>query len=1061
MLGYGRLDIRLLARGPRLLVDDRPVDAGPPQAALSLAVLSDKVGHPVHKSALVDALWDGAPPRTAVETLHSLMSRLRRKLRDAGLPPEVLVSRGPGYVLDVDPRCVDWRRARLLLDDARRRADTGRRPEAALLFDEALALWDGDPLPLVDGAWARARRADMRALRLRVLAGWAHNALELGDHAELLHRLEDHPLHEPLVLLRMRALAELGRGTEATDAFTVLREHLRRTGGVEPNPQTRRLHERLLRDEVPAPRTEPPGERRPSTAAPPGPGPAPEAAPGPVPAPAPAVIDTLPNDLGDFTGRERELRLLLDNAEHTGTGTAVHVVRGLAGVGKTALALHAAHRMRDRFDIRLHIDLRGTDTGQALSRLLLALGVPGEAVPQTLDRRVEMWRTATADRRVLLVLDDAVRGRIAPLIPASPGGVALVTIRKNPVLELDGARDLQLRSPSDDEGLRMLAAFAHRPADDEGMAPLASLLGNLPLALRLTAGQLRRHPARGAGAHAERILRNGLSEIEGTERRLTVVFDMSYADLSPVARRVFLCAGLHPVADLRLSAVAAAFGGMREAEAAFEELLDVHLVEETADGVFRMHDLVRRYAGERARQEMTEPERRAVELRVLDHYLHTADAADRAALPGRFRPDPPMIGRPEGEDFAGPKEARDWFVEAFAELDAVVAFARERGYTAHAAWIPLAMAGLLEGCGPWDRAERILSLALEAWRELGAEEGVAHALYERGCIRRRLLDLEGARRDNDAALAFWSSAGEVRGVAYARDQTGMLHSAVREFGSALREHGVALAAFRESQDLHGQARTLHSIGWARADLVDFEGATRAFVEAASVAEELGDVRARAQAMLSDAWIRLETGYHREAWRNCQESLATFEELGDLSNSAVARNNQGMVYYYLHRYQDALDCFTEVKGRYKNLADPMGVLRADTGRAMALLGLGRVTDAHEVAEDALRRARHPSLARFEPLLLLLLGDVHRDRRRLPMARLQYRNARQQARIGRYPEDEGQACDRLGDLSAQEGDIAGARSLWCDALRLLEPVRSRHAALIKVKLEGSAYASGMDL
>ncbi|MGW9348997.1 BTAD domain-containing putative transcriptional regulator [Nocardiopsis flavescens] len=1050
MLGYGRLDIRLLARGPRLLVDDRPVDAGSPQAALSLAVLSDKVGHPVHKSALVDALWDGAPPRTAVETLHSLMSRLRRKLRDAGLPAEALVSRGPGYVLDVDPRCVDWRRARLLLDDARRRADTGRRPEAALLFDEALALWDGDPLALVDGAWARARRADMRALRLRVLAGWAHNALELGDHAELLYRLEDHPLHEPLVLLRMRALAELGRGTEAAEAFTVLREHLRRTGGVEPNPQTRRLHERLLRDEVPAPRTEPPGERRPPPAAPP----APEAAPGPVPAPAPAVIDTLPNDLGDFTGRERELRLLLDDAEHTGTGTAVHVVRGLAGVGKTALALHAAHRMRDRFDIRLHIDLRGIDTGQALSRLLLALGVPGEAVPQTLDRRVEMWRTATADRRVLLVLDDAVRGRIAPLIPASPGGVALVTIRKNPVLELDGARDLQLRSPSDDEGLRMLAAFAHRPAEDDGMAPLASLLGNLPLALRLTAGQLRRHPARGAGAHAERILRNGLSEIEGTERRLTVVFDMSYADLSPVARRVFLCAGLHPVADLRLSAVAAAFGGLREAEAAFEELLDVHLVEETADGVFRMHDLVRRYAGERARQEMAEPERRAVELRVLDHYLHTADAADRAALPGRFRPDPPMIGRPAGEAFAGPKEARDWFVEAFAELDAVVAFARERGYTAHLAWLPLVMAGLLESCGPWNEAERSLGLALEAWRSLGGEEGAAHVLYERGCIRRRLLRLDGAREDIAAAVAAWEAAGNTRGTAYARDQAGMVNNAAQEYRTGLKDHEAALAAFRGCGDRAGQAQALNRLGLARAHLGDFEGAVEAFREVC----RFGDDHIRAQSMLNEARVRLETGYHREARRNCEESMAIFEALGDRLSAVNARANLGVVFEHLYRYEDALRCFSGVREFYRSVGNTPGILRADRGRAAALLGLGRPAEAQSVVEDALRRSDESGIRSIEPTLLYTAGDVYLAMGRPAMARMQYRSSRQQARVYGLTAPEGLACDRLGDLDTQEGDPVGARTFWREALRLLEPLRIQEVALIRIKLDIDPHIHG---
>ncbi|MFL1437668.1 AfsR/SARP family transcriptional regulator [Nocardiopsis protaetiae] len=1039
VLGYGRLDIRLLAHGPRLLVDGRPIDVGSPQTALSLAVLADSVGHFVSRTDLMDALWGQHPPRSAMDTLYSLMSRLRGVLRASGFR-DVVVSGNSGYLLNVDPRCVDWHRLPHLLSAARESVNRGHRREAARLYEEALSLWDGDPLARVGGDWAEARRVKMRAHRLRVLTQWAQNALELGEYDEILDRLEDHPVQERLVHVRMRALEELKRDAEAIDCYHVLREHRLEHSGIEPNEQTRRLYEELIRREASSHRPVP-SDFLPSAVTP---GPDTEA----------AVVDTLPPDLGYFAVRERELRLILDGVEHNGTGTVVQVIRGMGGVGKTILAVHAAHHLRDCFDVRLHLDLRGLDAEQALFRLLTALGVPGETIPAGLDRRVEMWRAGTADRRVLLFLDDAVHGHVAPLVPASPGGAVLVTSRESLALELDGARDLYLRPLSDDDGIRMIAAFAGRSVEDEGIADLAAVLGNLPLALRLTAAQLRLHPGRGCRAHAERIVRNGLSEIRESDRSLTATFDISYMDLSPVARRVFLCAGLHPVANLRLPAVAAGTGGLWETEAAFEELLDRHLVEETADEVYRMHDLVRRFARERANEAMTEPERRAIDLRVLDHYLHTVDAADRAALPGRFRLGLPMIGRTAEQTFSGPKAARDWFVGAFADLDEVLSFAREQGYTAHTAWLPLAMAGLLEGCGPWDRAERALESAVEAWGELGVGEGVAHARYERGRIRRRLLDFDTARSDVDAARAWWESSGDSRGVAYAHDQAGMLYATAREHRTALEEHTVALATFRRLGDRDGQAQALNRLGLARIHLGDFEGAIGAFLEVGA----LGDDRVRAQAMLNEARIRLETGHHREARHNCETSLAIFEALGDRIQAAYARTNLGMVFEHLHRYEEALACFSQVREQFRRMRDLSGALRADRGAAAVLVGLGRFAEAQSTAEDALRRAGESGAREIEPTLLYTLGDVFLAMGRSAMARLQYRSARHQAHVYGLPAPEGLACDRLGDLDIQEGDVEGARALWREALRLLEPLGANEVTMIRIKLDVGSYVHG---
>jgi DNA-binding SARP family transcriptional activator/tetratricopeptide (TPR) repeat protein len=592
------MEFRLL--GPvEARVAGRPVPLGGPRATRALAALLLADGRVVGVDALVDALWDGPPPATAVHQLHKVIGTLRRRV-----PVETV---GRGYRLaadDLDVTAFD------------RLVAAGSAADLAA----ALALWRGPALAGVSSLALRAAAAGLDERRVAAAEALARLRLAAGRAdlvaAELPALVAAHPLRESLRVLLVTALHRCGRRADAlaavADARAVLAEEL----GLDPGPALTEAHARVLRgDPAPAP--------TPDLA------PAPAAAPGPEPVPAGGLAAvTLPYDLPDFAGRVAELDRLLA----AGPAVVITAIDGMAGVGKTALAVHAAHRLAAAYpDGRLFCDLHAHTAGSApldpaaaLHRLLRMAGAAPDTIPDGLDERAARWRAELAGRRVLVVLDNAASAaQVRPLLPGSPDCLVLVTSRRR-LGVVEGATVLSLDVLPAADALALFAAVAGADrvaAEPAAAAEVVELCGRLPLAVRIAATRLAHRPQWTVAALAGR-LRARPAELALADRGVAAAFALSYADLPAAGQRLFRLLGRHPGADFDAWSVAAlADLTVRAAEDGLEALVDAHLLRPAGPDRYTFHDLLRAYARDLG------PADAAAAARLHDFYLAAATAA--------------------------------------------------------------------------------------------------------------------------------------------------------------------------------------------------------------------------------------------------------------------------------------------------------------------------------------------------------------------------------------------------------------------------------------------------
>jgi DNA-binding SARP family transcriptional activator len=604
------------------------------QQRLVLAMLLADAGRAVSIDHIVDALWGDRPPRRAVNTVQAYVLRLRRRLGDG-----TLVTRGRGYELLVGDNDLDAAVFERLVTAGRRELDRGRAEAGAARLVKALALWRGPAFADVPVSPSLAARAmHLEQLRLIAEEDRAGALLDLGRQLEVvddLRRLVDEsPLRERRWALLMRALDGCGRRAEALHAFHRARRVLRAELGLEPGPQLREVQRAILTGSGSA---------------------APEDA-----VPARVVPAQLPADVSGFTGRDGPIdlldALLRTDGEDAGTAAVVAAIAGTAGVGKTALAVHWAHRVRDRFgDGQLYVDLRGRADGppvrpiEALARFLRALDVPPEQIPSDVDEAGALYRSLLARRRVLVLLDNAHDAeQVRPLLPGHPHCIALVTSRDRlgGLIARDGATPLPLDALTGGEARALLARLlgGARVADEPAaVADLAAVCDNLPLALRIAAANLSARPRTGIAGYVRRLRADRLGGLEAGGDGVRAAFDLSYAALPDPARRLFRLLGVVPGRDISVPA-AAALAGARPAEAEpwLERLAIAHLVQEHAFGRYTLHDLLRRYAAERAQAEEPETERRRALDRLYRYHQRGAGAAaavltETGHRPGRER----------------------------------------------------------------------------------------------------------------------------------------------------------------------------------------------------------------------------------------------------------------------------------------------------------------------------------------------------------------------------------------------------------------------------------------
>jgi DNA-binding SARP family transcriptional activator len=675
-----------------------------------LAMLLLHANRPVGPAQLVDALWGTDPPSTARAQVHSCISRLRRIL-----PPETLRTDPAGYLLTVADDELDLLRFEGLTAQARVHAAAGRPAEAAAAFRAALALWRGAAFAGVQSDAVLAAAARWQELRSLAWEECVDLELSIGRAAELVGELtetvHEYPTRERPRGQLMLALYRCGRQVDALAAFREAREVLIRELGVEPGVELAELHRRILYGDASLLLVSAPV--------------------------AGDVSRSLPRDISDFSGRDGVLARLVAPVPVQGAVPLIHAIDGMAGTGKTALAVRVAHLVAPRYpDAQLYIDLHGhseqapVEPLAALDVLLRQLGVPGAQIPDGLDARVARWRSELAGRRIVLLLDNAATSdQVGPLLPGGPGGLTLITSRRR-LVGLDGVRPVSLDVLSAGEAVALLHRIVgdRVAADPLGAAEVARLCGYLALALRLAAARLAHRPAWTVGDLVARLgsTRPVLAEIAAEGRTLSAAFALSYRQVGDLERRMFRLLGLHPGAEFGLRAAAAlADLPVDGAASVLDRLVDAHLVQEPRANRYRLHDLLREYALGLVDVEESQPARREAVRRLLDYYMYSAAAMSRIAetLPIDYNPPGPVP-----EQTARPVDLASsiaWFTDEQRAMVAVIRLAEEQRFDAHAWRLTQGLWGYMFRGGHTDDLLLTHELALRSAQRGGEELGTA------------------------------------------------------------------------------------------------------------------------------------------------------------------------------------------------------------------------------------------------------------------------------------------------------------------------------------------------
>ncbi len=736
------MEFRLLG-SVAVVTEAGDVAPGPAKRTSLLAALLLRPNTAVSVAGLMDALWEDEPPTHAKTVLQGHVSRLRALLAAHGAEAYgiELATHGSAYVLRMPESLVDAHRFEELvgLAGAQRHAS-----DSVRMLREALSYWQGPALTgTVPSGPLEAAATALEELRLSSVEALAEAYGRLGEHgraaAVLRTEAVAHPLRESLAAALMTALARAGRRSDALDWYHRTRRLLADELGVDPGAALSETYAGLLREQGGAL------------------APVPDA-PAPPAAEPPAVPELLPRAPRGFTGREAEAGLL-DRAAGGGEGP-VCLVTGPAGVGKTAFALHWAHRRRDAFpDGRLFADLRGfsdtpePETGVVLREFLLALGVPQQRVPETAEGRGALFRSLTAGRRTLVLLDNARSSeQVRPLLPGGDGCVTVVTSRDRlgGLIASDAARPVPLGQLPRDAATALLASVlgeARVAAEPEAAARLAGLCDGLPLALRVTAARLAERPGRSLGAMVGELAdeQGRLALLDVEDVGVSAALRLTVQQLPESAARTFRALGLHTGSDLDHFAAAALAGTTpARATADLERLAAAHLLTEAVPGRWTPHDLVRLYA--RALAPQADPEGLR---RLLDHYLYTGLAADAAAEPGS-QPCyalPADVRRPAAiPEFEGRTAALDWYAAERPALEGAVAASAALGLHDRAwrlalvawplmlmrlqdGWTPLLEAGLASAEAVGDPDAQSRTRALLGWilhQEGRNAEALAH-----------------------------------------------------------------------------------------------------------------------------------------------------------------------------------------------------------------------------------------------------------------------------------------------------------------------------------------------
>jgi DNA-binding SARP family transcriptional activator/tetratricopeptide (TPR) repeat protein len=956
-----------------------------------LAVLLLRAGHVVSVAALVDAVWGTDPPATARGQLQTCVSRLRRVL-----PPGAIDRDPAGYRIDVRAGELDAAEFGRLVAAAREHRD-------ADLFRRALGLWRGAALDGLDSSAVRQAATVLDDQHVAAIEDWADLELAAGRERDLVVELsalvDRFPLKERLRGQLMLALYRSGRQGDALAEYRRTRTMLTAELGVEPGRELQELQTAMLTGQVPDP------ER-----------PRPVSATG-------SPVRCLPRTVGDFTGREAVVERLLGTiAAADPAGPVIAAIDGMAGSGKTTLALHVATLVGDRFpDAHLFVDLHGhsdrtpLEPAAALLILLRQLGISGERVPSSRSERLDLWRTELAARRVLVVFDNAASSQqVVDLLPTSAGSLALVTGRRR-LAGLDGVRAESLPVLTEDEAVALLNRIAgdRVAVEPDAVIEVVRRCGALPLALRLAGSRLAHRPQWQVADLVRRMGTSALPALAAENRTVAGAFALSFQQLSDRTQLTFRLLGLYPGRSFDALAVAA-IGELTlaDAEDLLDDLEDVHLVEEPERGVFRLHDLLHEYAGALA-VELPEADRQAAVVRALDLETHAATLTE-----------PPSRRRKVMRDlrFAEPDRP-----DLLAELTDPAA-RLERTRPALAAMVEAALASKLP--------QYAWMLPRAAWRHLWSR-GYLEDISELFTAARRAAIHADDHVAQALAANFLASASYLAGR-YDQARVLLLES---------------IRLLEEANDLEGLSRSRNSL----ASICNLTGR---FAEAAEIAERTLRMTRR----IDDVGIEVcldalsmacsELGRHDEAIHYQRRRLLVVLD---------ERDEQGIAHTMLHliamrrRAGSVAPELAErtvrvVLRRMEHLLYLPGELEARHELGDLLRAGGRYDEAMTELRSSMAKCRATGDGRMVAALVTVMAQTLAEAGDPVEATAVYRQAVALAQANSQSLEQARAEVGLGDCLAAT-DPAAARDLWLAAHRTFTRLELPDRARTEQRLAGT--------
>ena len=938
---------------------------------LLLAVLLLRANTPVSTESLLDLLWPDTAPASARANLQSYVSDLRRLLHtDEKADPPRLQREPAGYLLRAGPQDVDAIVFQTLADQGRQALAEQHHATAAEHLAQALARWRGpvlEDLPLPAALQPEIERIE--ELRLIVLEDSIQARLSLAEPAVLAADLAEltarYPLRERLWAHLMLALYRAGRQADALHAYQRIYRLLDQELGVQPGPALQDLHRQIL-------------------------------AADPTLTPPPAATQTarrvrqLPVPPQIFTGRTRELAAL-DQARDAST-VVISAIDGMAGIGKTALAVHLAHRIADRYPHgQLFIDMHGHTPGMtprepadALDHLLRALGLAGKEIPADLEDRAALYRTRLADQKMLILFDDAVsESQVAPLLPGSPGCLVLITSRHR-LAGLDHTHTLSLDTlPAPDAASLFVQTAGEgrlRGEPPDLVAELVELCGRLPLAIRIAAARLRSHPAWPLSHLVARLQdqQQRLTELEVGQRSVTATLDLSYQHLTSDQQRAYQLLGMQPGPDIDPYAAAALLDSTPDhASRLLDQLLDVHLLQEATPGRYRFHDLVRAHARHTASRDQAEPTSRAALNRLLDYYRHTAALAVDAAHPyePEGRPDVPPASTP-GPELRDPAAALGWLDNELPNLLTAARYTAEHGQSEHVLHLSTILHRHLRIRGHYHDAETLHHQALATARATGDHAGELYALNGLGHIHRLLGRHPQATDHYHQAVRIAQATGHRAGELDALIGLGRLHWMQGRYAVATDHFEQALQIARALGHRGGELDALTGLGrlhWMQGRNAQ---ATDHFQQALHIAQTTGHRAGELNALTGLAVIHRRHGRYALATNHFGQALRIARAIGQRVGELLALTGLGQVDRLQGRHKQATDSFEQLlelareagNRNYEFEAQQgLGRLRHATGdpeaavahyeQALTLAGeLGQPVDQAR-AHDGLAHAHH--------------------------------------------------------------------------------------------------------